>query len=87
MLVVRSLSQRDLPLQEEEVAAVVRLRLDDIEALYKDPAIPAEEWAGGERYPVSVCLADFVPEEDGYLLWAARAARTILAGERSEAFF
>jgi isopentenyldiphosphate isomerase len=79
-LLVRSLVPEELRLQEEEVAAVIRLRLDDIEALHKGARIPAEEWAGGKTSPVSVCLADFIPDEDGYLLRTARAARAALAG-------
>jgi len=49
---------------------VVCLRLDDIEALYKGPRILVEEWAGGKISPVSAHLADFIPDEDGYLLRA-----------------
>jgi isopentenyldiphosphate isomerase len=41
-LLVRALSQRDLRFQEEEVAAVVRLRLDDVEALYEGGEVSAE---------------------------------------------
>lgn len=86
-LLVRALSQRDLRLQEEEVAAVVRLRLDDAEALYEGGEVSAEEWADGEKSPISVRLADFVPGEDYYLLRAARAARAVLEGRRPGAVF
>ncbi len=79
-LLVRSLSPRDLRLQEEEVAAVVRIHLGDVEALCEGGEVHAEEWRGGEISPVPVRLADFVPGEDGYLLWASRAARDVLAG-------
>jgi isopentenyldiphosphate isomerase len=85
-LLVRSLYSRDLRLQEEEVAAVLRLRLDDVELLHKGMEISAEEWAGGTS-PVSVCLGDFITDEDGYLLRAARAARAALAGERPDPLF
>ena len=84
-LLVRSLSPKDLRLQKEEVAAVARLRLDDVEALREGSEVPAEEWRGGKITPVSVRLADFVPGEDGYLLWAARAARNVLDGKRPDA--
>ena len=84
-LLVRSLSSVDLRLQKEEVAAVARLRLDDIEALCGGSEIPAEEWAGGKTTHVLVRLADFVPGEDGYLLRAARAARNVLDGKRPDA--
>jgi isopentenyldiphosphate isomerase len=84
-LLVSPLSIGDLRLQEEEVAAVVCLRLDDVEALCEGSEVSAEEWAGDETTPVSVRLADFVPVEDGYLLWAARAARNVLNGKRPDA--
>ena len=86
-LLVRALSQRDLRFQEEEVAAVVRLRLDDVEALYEGGEVSAEEWADGETSPISVRLADFVPGEDYYLLRAARAARAGLEGRDPGAVF
>ncbi len=86
-LLARSLVPEDLRLQEEEVAAVIRLRLDDIEVLYKGDTIPAEEWVDGKISPVSVGLADFIPDEDGYLLQTARAARAALAGTCPEVLF
>lgn len=81
-LLVRPLSSEDLQLQEEEVAALVRLRLDDIETLYEGTEIPAEEWMDGEKSPTSVRLADFVPGEDDYLLQASHIARNVLDGNR-----
>jgi isopentenyldiphosphate isomerase len=81
-LLVRPLSSEDLQLQEEEVAALVRLRLDDIETLYEGTEIPAEEWMDGEKSPTSVRLADFVPGEDDYLLLASHIARNVLDGNR-----
>lgn len=81
-LLVRSLSPKDLYLQEEEVAEVVRLRLDDVEALREGSEVPAERWRDGEPSPVSVSLPEFVPGEDDYLLLMARAAREVLAGRR-----
>lgn len=83
-LLMRSLSPEDPRLQEEEVAAVVRLRLDDVETLREGGEVPAEEWTGDKTSSVSVRLADFVPGEDGYLLWAARAARDVLDGRRPD---
>ncbi len=78
---VRSFSLKDLRLQKEEVAGVARLQLDDIEALCEGSKVPAEEWTDEKAAPVSVRFADFVPGEDGYLLWAARAARNVLDGK------
>jgi hypothetical protein len=87
-LLVRTLSPKDLRLQEEEVVAVARLPLDDVvEALYGGGEVLAEEWARGETSPVSVSLADFVPGEDKYLLRVVCAARAYLAGERTVALF
>src|ERR687893_1929124 len=86
-LLVRSLSPKDLRLQEEEVAAVVRLRLDDVEALYGGGEIPAEEWPRGEASTVLVSIADFVPGEDEYLLRVARAACAYLGGARPVPLF
>jgi isopentenyldiphosphate isomerase len=83
-MLARSLLLGDLRLQEEEVAALVRLHLDSVEALYKGAGVTAEEWKEGRKAPVSVRFADLVPEEDGYLLRAARTAREILNGERTE---
>jgi isopentenyldiphosphate isomerase len=83
-LLVRALSPEDLQLQEEEVAAVVRLRLADIEALYEGNEIPAEEWTCGATSHTTVHFSDFVPGEDDYLLQAARVARDVLAGKRFE---
>ncbi len=80
-VLVGSLSKRDLKLQEEEVAAVVRLRLKDVEALYEGTGILPEEWTGAETAPISVHLDDFIADEDDYLL------RAVLAGERPGALF
>jgi isopentenyldiphosphate isomerase len=85
-LLVGSLSPGDLRLQKEEVAAVVRLRLEDVEALCGGSEVLAEEWAGGKITPVPVRLADFVPGEDDYLLRAARAAGDVLDGKRPDHF-
>jgi isopentenyldiphosphate isomerase len=80
-LLVRELSPPDLRLQEEEVAALVRLDLDDVEALHEGAAVPGEEWTAGGTRPARARLSDFVPEDDAYLLRVARAAREVLAGD------
>ncbi len=85
-LLVSPLSPRDLRLQEEEVAAVVCLQLDAVEALCEGSEVTAEEWTGDETTRISVRLADFVPGEDSYLLWAARAVRSVLDGKHPDAF-
>jgi isopentenyldiphosphate isomerase len=86
-LLVRTLSPKDLRLQEEEVAAIARLPLDDVEALYEGGEIPAQEWTRGETSTVSVSLADFVPGEDEYLLRVVCAARAYLDGEHTGGLF
>jgi len=80
-LLVRELSPPDLRLQEEEVAALVRLDLEDVEALHEGAEVPVEEWTAGGTRPARTRLSDFVPEEDAYLLRVARAAREVLAGD------
>jgi isopentenyldiphosphate isomerase len=84
-LLVRSLYPGELRLQKEEVAAVVRLRLDDVEALCEGSEVLAEEWTDGKTTPVPVQLAAFVPGEDDYLLCAAHAARGVLGGKQPDA--
>ncbi len=80
-LLVRGLSPGDLRFQREEVAAVVRLRLEDVEALSEGIEVLAEEWStdgGAKTYRARP--SDFVPEEDDYLSQVARAARDVLVG-------
>ncbi|MFL5990418.1 MAG: NUDIX hydrolase [Rubrobacteraceae bacterium] len=70
---------RDLRLQEGEVEAVLRVGLDDVEAL--GAGVSAREYARGGISDTRVSLADFVPNEDNYLQRTAAAARRVLAGE------
>ena len=72
---------QDLRLQEGEVEAVLRIGLDEVEALGTEGEMPAREYAGGEVSDTRVRLSDFVPNSDGYLRRVAGAARRILAGE------
>ncbi|CAA9451307.1 MAG: hypothetical protein AVDCRST_MAG28-1437 [uncultured Rubrobacteraceae bacterium] len=81
-LLVRPLSPGDLHLQEKEVAAIVRLQLQDVEALREGEDIPAEKWRAGETSPTLVSLCEFVPGGDDYLPRMARAARDVLSGGR-----
>lgn len=83
-LLVRPLAPEDLHLQEEEVTAVRRFRLDDVEAMVGGAEVPAEEWTGGASHPTSIRLTEFVPGEDDYLLRISRAARAALAGKRPD---
>jgi isopentenyldiphosphate isomerase len=71
----------DLRLQKEEVEAVFRLDLDDVEALYEEGSAPAREYAEGRTSATRIHLAEFVPKEEGYLRRVAGAARRHLSGE------
>lgn len=86
-LLVRHLEPGDLRLQREEVASVVRLRLSDVEGLCAGEEVPAEAWAWDESEVARARIEDFVPDEDGYLLRVARAARKVLDGEGAENTF
>jgi isopentenyldiphosphate isomerase len=71
----------DLQLQEGEVEAVLRVRLDDAERLGTGYRAPAMEYAEDKVSATRVRLSDFVPNEDDYLRRVAGAARRLLAGE------
>lgn len=77
----------ELRLQEEEVGAVLSVRLDDVEAMRDAETVPAREYAGGEAFDVRIGLSDFVPSGDDYFRRAVRAARRALAGERQVEVF
>jgi len=86
-LLLDSTPPEDLRLQEEEVESVVRIGLEDVESLGDGGTIVARRYKGGKSTAVEVSLADFVPNEDGYLLSVARAAREVFAGENPERIF
>ena len=71
----------DLRLQREEVEAVFRLGLDDVQALYETGSAPACEYTDGRASATRIHLAEFVPEEEGYLRAVAGAARRLLSAE------
>jgi isopentenyldiphosphate isomerase len=71
----------ELRLQEGEVEAVLRIGLDDAEALGAGVNVPAVEYAEGKASTTRVRLSDFVPNEDDYLRRVVGAARHLLAGE------
>jgi hypothetical protein len=57
------------------------MRLGDVGSLYAGGEIRAEEWAAdGNVREIYIGLAEFVPNEDDYLLKVARAARIMLDG-------
>jgi 8-oxo-dGTP pyrophosphatase MutT (NUDIX family) len=69
-------------LQRGEVAAVLRLGLDEADRVASDGKATARAWSGGEWRSEEVGLSDFVPNEDGYLARIVRAAREALSGGR-----
>ena len=72
----------DLRLQKEEVEAVFRLDLDDVEALYEAGSAPAREHAEGRTLATRIHLAEFVPQDEDYLRRVTGAARRLLSGGR-----
>ncbi len=72
----------DLRLQKEEVGAVFRLYLDDVEVLYEAGAAPAREYAEGGTSATRIHLTEFVPQDEDYLERVAGAARRLLSGGR-----
>ena len=70
----------ELRLQEEEVEAVFRIDLDDVQALYETDSAPAHEYAEGRTSATRISLTEFVPQDDGYLRRVAGAARQLLSG-------
>ncbi|MGI9047777.1 MAG: NUDIX hydrolase [Rubrobacteraceae bacterium] len=77
----------EMSLQEEEVDSLVRIALENAEKLDVGETVPAREWKDGERVETRVSLADFVPNDDGYLGRVALAARKALAGEQPRRIF
>ncbi|HEX7170275.1 MAG TPA: hypothetical protein VF206_05540, partial [Rubrobacter sp.] len=69
----------ELRLQKEEVEAVFRLDLDDVEALYQTGEAPAREYAIGRTSATRIHLAEFVPQDEDYLRRVAGAARELLS--------
>jgi hypothetical protein len=72
-----------LRLQKEEVEAVFRLNLDDIETLYETGSAPAREYAQSKTSLTQIHLKEFVPQNEDYLARAASAARQLLSGAPS----
>jgi len=77
----------NLRLQKEEVEAVIRLDLDEVEALYEKGSAPAREYAEGRTSETRIHLAEFVPKEEGYLRRVAGAARRHLSGVPPDPIF
>jgi isopentenyldiphosphate isomerase len=69
-----------LRLQKEEVEAVYRLELDDVEGLYETGTAPAREYAQAKIGTTQISLAGFVPQNEVHLIRVAEAARHLLSG-------
>ena len=77
----------DLRLQQEEVEAVLRVALEDAEALEVAGSAPAVEYRDGGISELRVRASDFVPNTDDYLRRVALAARAALDGGSVERIF
>ena len=77
----------DFRLQKEEVEAILRLGLDDAEALEAAGSAPAREYRDGEVSEIWVRASDLVPTDDDYLRRVAVAARAALDGGWAERIF
>ncbi len=86
-LLLDSTPPEDLRLQAEEVASVLRVDLDAVEAIYETGTAPAWEYSAGHIVPKQISLADFVPHDGEDLRLVARAVRRMLAGERPGRIF
>lgn len=77
----------DLRLQKEEVDALFRLDLEDVQALYETGSAPASEFAEGRISPTRIRLTEFVPHDEGFLGRVAEAASQLLSGDRPVPIF
>src|SRR5215210_4197315 len=77
----------DLCLQKEEVDAVFRLYLDDVQTLYETGTAPAREYADGRASATRIRLTEFVPKEEGYLSRVVTAARRHFSGVQPDPIF
>lgn len=77
----------DYRLQEEEVAAILRLEPASADRLFEGEAVAAEELQAGEWKHVQVGPRDFIAIEDGYLLRVARAVRALADGRSPHPIF
>ena len=86
-LLLDSTPPQGLQLQEEEVEAVLRIPLGAAERLGSGKTVLAEEWKHGRPSSMRVSLADFVPNDDGYLGQVVWAAREAVGGQRPDRIF
>ena len=74
-------------LQKEEVEAVYRLNLDDVEDLYETGSAPVREYAQSKTSTTRIQLTEFVPQNEDYLAQVARAAHQLLSGKSHTPIF
>jgi isopentenyldiphosphate isomerase len=72
----------NLRLQREEVEAVFRISLGDVEALYEAGSAQVREYAEGRSFATRILLSEFVPQDEDYLKQVAGAALRLLSGGR-----
>jgi hypothetical protein len=77
----------DLRLQKEEVEALFRLDLDDVQVLCETGSAPAREFAEGKTSATRIHLAELVAQDERYLGQIAGAARRLLSGARPDPIF
>ena len=77
----------ELRLQTEEVESLLRIALDDAEALEATGSAPAREYRDEKVSDVRARVSDFVPNTDDYLRRVALAARAALDVGRVERIF
>lgn len=70
-----------LPLQKEEVDALISIKLDDAQAMANGESVPVVEHREGETKTIHVSLPDFVLGGDDYIRRVVGAARRLVAGE------
>jgi isopentenyldiphosphate isomerase len=70
----------ELRLQKEEVEAVFRIDLGDVESLYQTGSAPAREYTEDGTSATRIRLEEFVPQDEAYLSMVATAARQLLSG-------
>ena len=76
-----------LHLQKEEVEAIYRLNLHDVEALYERGSAPAREYKQTRTSPTHIHQSEFIPKDDGHLRQIAGAARQLLSGKTPTPIF
>jgi isopentenyldiphosphate isomerase len=86
-LLFENTSPDEMPLQKEEVDALVSMKLDDARRMSNGETIVASEHKDGKTATTSVSLADFVPGSGDYIRLVVETIERTLRGEKAEAIF